>query len=154
VLFCSGIVSSVFTQNGEGFYLVSPSEMARFSVSAHVVTRPCCVIRHHVTQESTHRASQHFNLRRTSPSRTPRSYHSQTQGWDSLPRLFLLISAPSLWVYYCQQLTLCPFVCLFVCHKFQIASFLFLDGIEPFSGRQLSMTPSTKRSSSIFDLGP
>jgi len=32
--------------------------------------------------------------------------------------------------------------------------FLFLDGIEPFFGRQFSMTPYTKRSSSIFDLGP
>jgi len=32
--------------------------------------------------------------------------------------------------------------------------FLFLDGIEPFFGRQFSMCPSTKRCSSIFDLGP
>ena len=38
--------------------------------------------------------------------------------------------------------------------KFQIASFLFIDGIEPFSGRQFSMWHSTKRCSSIFDLGP
>jgi len=59
----------------------------------------------------------------------------------------LLISAPILGVYYCQQLTLS------VCHKLQISSFLFLDEIEPFFGRQFSMTPSTKRSS-IFDLGP
>jgi len=45
---------------------------------------------------------------------------------------------------------------LSVCHgKLQIDfSFLFLDGIEPFFGRQFSMTPSTKRRSSIFDLGP
>ena len=55
-------------------------------------------------------------------------------------------------MYYCQQLTLS--VCLFVCHKLQIASFLFLDGIVPFFCRQFSMTPSTKRFSSIFDLGP
>ena len=67
---------------------------------------------------------------------------------------------PSLGVYYCQQLTLvcCLDVllsgCLSVCHKLQIASFLFLDGIEPFFGRQFSMTPSTKLFSSIFDLGP
>jgi len=27
--------------------------------------------------------------------------------------------------------------------KIQIASFLFLDGIEPFLGRQFTMTPST-----------
>jgi len=31
---------------------------------------------------------------------------------------------------------------------------LFLDGIEPFLGRQLSMWHSTKRCSSIFDFGP
>ena len=39
--------------------------------------------------------------------------------------------------------------------KFQIASsFLFSDGIEPFFGSYFSVTPSTKRCSSIFDLGP
>ena len=62
--------------------------------------------------------------------------------------IFLLISAPSLGVYYCQQFTLS------VCHKLQIASsFLFLDGVEPFFGFQFSVTPSTK-CSYIFDLCP
>jgi len=43
----------------------------------------------------------------------------------------MLITAPSLGVNYCQQLTLS--VCLDVCHVLQIASsFLFLEGIEPF----------------------
>ena len=64
-----------------------------------------------------------------------------------------MISAPSLGVYYCQQLTLsvCPSVT-----KHQIASsfFLFFDGIEPFWGSQFSVNPSTKRCSSIFDSGP
>jgi len=47
------------------------------------------------------------------------------------------------------------FIRLFVTDKLQIdSSFLFLDGIEPFFGHQFSMIPSTKRSSSIFDLGP
>jgi len=32
--------------------------------------------------------------------------------------------------------------------------FLFLDGIEPFLGHQFSMTKTTKRCSSIFDLVP
>jgi len=49
-------------------------------------------------------------------------------------------------------------VCLSVCPSvtlLQIASsFLFLGGIEPFFGRQFSMTPSTKRCSSIFDSVP
>jgi len=53
----------------------------------------------------------------------------------------LLISAPSLGVYYYQQLTLsvCPDVPLSVVTPLQIASsFLFLDGIEPFFDRQFS----------------
>jgi len=87
LVFCvfSGIVSSVFTQNGEGFYLISPSEMSRFSVSAHVVTRPCCVIRHHVmTQEPSHHRSSQSNQRRSSPSArtTPANHHTQS------PRFF------------------------------------------------------------------
>jgi len=40
-----------------------------------------------------------------------------------------------------------------VTNKLQIASFLFLNGVEPFFGRQLSMWHSTKLFSSIFDLG-
>jgi len=55
---------------------------------------------------------------------------------------------------YSQHLTLtvCPDVCL--SHSFILASFLFLNGIEPFFGRHFSMWRSTKRCSSIFDLGP
>jgi len=34
------------------------------------------------------------------------------------------------------------------------SSFLFLDGIEPFFGRQFSMWHCAKLFSSIFDLGP
>ena len=34
------------------------------------------------------------------------------------------------------------------------SSFLFLDGIKPFFGGQFSIWHSTKRCSSIFDLGP
>jgi len=37
---------------------------------------------------------------------------------------------------------------------FQFASFLFLDGIEPFFGREFYMWHSTKVFSSILDLGP
>ena len=36
----------------------------------------------------------------------------------------------------------------------KVVSFLFLDGIEQFFGRQFRMTSSTKRCSSIFDLRP
>ncbi len=40
VLCCSGIVSSVLTNNGEGFYPGSPSEFVRFSLSARAHTKP------------------------------------------------------------------------------------------------------------------
>ena len=69
-------------------------------------------------------------------------------------------SAPSLGVYYffvvdSVCLYVCPSVCLFVTVFLQIdSSFLFLDGIEPFFVRHLSMWHSTKRCSSILDLGP
>uniref|UniRef100_A0A3Q1CEV4 LLGL scribble cell polarity complex component 1 n=1 Tax=Amphiprion ocellaris TaxID=80972 RepID=A0A3Q1CEV4_AMPOC len=36
----SGIASCVFTKNGQGFYLISPSEYERFSLSAKVLTEP------------------------------------------------------------------------------------------------------------------
>lgn len=36
--FCSGISSFVFTENGQGLYLQSPSELSRVSVSASAST--------------------------------------------------------------------------------------------------------------------
>jgi len=54
-------------------------------------------------------------------------------------------------VDHSQQLTLS----VRLSHKLQIASsVLFLYGIEPFFDCQLSIIRSTKRYSSIFDLGP
>ncbi|XP_029691857.1 lethal(2) giant larvae protein homolog 1 isoform X2 [Takifugu rubripes] len=40
----SGIASCVFTKNGQGFYLISPSEYERFSLSAKVLTAPLCSV--------------------------------------------------------------------------------------------------------------
>uniref|UniRef100_A0A669E9X6 LLGL scribble cell polarity complex component 1 n=1 Tax=Oreochromis niloticus TaxID=8128 RepID=A0A669E9X6_ORENI len=40
----SGIASCVFTKNGQGFYLISPSEYERFSLSAKVLTEPLCFV--------------------------------------------------------------------------------------------------------------
>ncbi|XP_062868941.1 lethal(2) giant larvae protein homolog 1 [Trichomycterus rosablanca] len=40
----SGIASCVFTKNGQGFYLISPSEYERFSLSARVITEPHCQV--------------------------------------------------------------------------------------------------------------
>jgi len=55
---------------------------------------------------------------------------------------------------FCRRicLSVCLYVCMFVTNI--TSSFLFLDGIEPFLGHQFSMTKTTKRFSSIFDLGP
>jgi len=80
---CSGIVSSVFTQTGEGFYLVSPSEMARFSVSAHVVTRPCCVIRRHATAQESSVHRPYGSVRQSTPQQTPANQHQHN---DVSPR--------------------------------------------------------------------
>lgn len=40
----SGIASCVFTKSGQGFYLISPSEFERFSVSPKWVVVPRCII--------------------------------------------------------------------------------------------------------------
>uniref|UniRef100_A0A7N6FM00 Lethal giant larvae homologue 2 domain-containing protein n=1 Tax=Anabas testudineus TaxID=64144 RepID=A0A7N6FM00_ANATE len=40
----SGIASCVFTKTGQGFYLISPSEYERFSLSAKVLTEPLCSV--------------------------------------------------------------------------------------------------------------
>ncbi|XP_049632778.1 lethal(2) giant larvae protein homolog 1 isoform X2 [Suncus etruscus] len=40
----SGIASCVFTRHGQGFYLISPSEFERFSLSARDITEPLCTL--------------------------------------------------------------------------------------------------------------
>lgn len=40
----SGIASCVFTKYGQGFYLISPSEFERFSLSAKNITEPVCLV--------------------------------------------------------------------------------------------------------------
>jgi len=52
-----------------------------------------------------------------------------------------------------SRLPACMYVCLFVM-LLQIDSSLFLDGIEPFQAWHFFVWHSTKRCSSIFDLGP
>jgi len=79
----------------------------------------------------------------------PRQTNGQITG---ILLLITVDSTPRLGVYYFLSLTLsvCMYVCLSVTLLLQIASFLFLDGIEPFFGRQFSMWHSTKLFSSIF----
>ncbi|XP_061087860.1 LLGL scribble cell polarity complex component 2 isoform X2 [Conger conger] len=40
----SGIASCVFTKHGQGFYLISPSEFERFSLSARWLVEPKCLV--------------------------------------------------------------------------------------------------------------
>ncbi|KAJ7305987.1 hypothetical protein JRQ81_010353 [Phrynocephalus forsythii] len=40
----SGIASCVFTKHGQGFYLISPSEFERFSLSTRNITEPLCIL--------------------------------------------------------------------------------------------------------------
>ncbi|XP_022084942.1 lethal(2) giant larvae protein homolog 1-like isoform X4 [Acanthaster planci] len=40
----AGIQSLIFTSRGEGFYLLSPSELERFSLSARYFTEPMCML--------------------------------------------------------------------------------------------------------------
>ncbi|XP_031179730.1 LLGL scribble cell polarity complex component 2 isoform X2 [Sander lucioperca] len=40
----SGIASCVFTKHGQGFYLISPSEFERFSLSTRCVVEPRCLV--------------------------------------------------------------------------------------------------------------
>ena len=73
--------------------------------------------------------------------------------WNSGSESDLLISVPSLGVYYCQQLTLS----VRLSHSFTfklLLLFCFSTESSHFFGRLFSMWHSTKRCSSIFDLSP
>ncbi|KAK2510156.1 hypothetical protein MC885_017835 [Smutsia gigantea] len=50
----SGIASCVFTRHGQGFYLISPSEFERFSLSARNITEPLCSLDISWPQDSAH----------------------------------------------------------------------------------------------------
>ncbi|KAJ6655973.1 hypothetical protein lerEdw1_004558 [Lerista edwardsae] len=49
----SGIASCVFTKHGQGFYLISPSEFERFSLSTRNVTEPLCLLDASRVQDAT-----------------------------------------------------------------------------------------------------
>ncbi|XP_055263428.1 lethal(2) giant larvae protein homolog 1 isoform X3 [Moschus berezovskii] len=50
----SGIASCVFTRHGQGFYLISPSEFERFSLSARNITEPLCSLDVRWPRDATH----------------------------------------------------------------------------------------------------
>ncbi|KAM6184872.1 lethal(2) giant larvae protein homolog 1 [Rhynchocyon petersi] len=54
----SGIASCVFTRHGQGFYLISPSEFERFSLSARNITEPVCSLDIHWPRDTTHVSSR------------------------------------------------------------------------------------------------
>ncbi|XP_048220974.1 lethal(2) giant larvae protein homolog 1 isoform X2 [Perognathus longimembris pacificus] len=57
----SGIASCVFTRHGQGFYLISPSEFERFSLSARNITEPLCDLNiswSHYARQPSHRLQE------------------------------------------------------------------------------------------------
>uniref|UniRef100_A0A672GWZ5 LLGL scribble cell polarity complex component 1 n=1 Tax=Salarias fasciatus TaxID=181472 RepID=A0A672GWZ5_SALFA len=72
----SGIASCVFTKNGQGFYLISPSEYERFSLSAKVLTEPLCSVQLDRPLE--------FTLPLKTPDQASRGSHSALHGNHSV----------------------------------------------------------------------
>ncbi|KAM8962262.1 lethal(2) giant larvae protein homolog 1 isoform 3-T3 [Pelodytes ibericus] len=54
----SGIASCVFTKYGQGFYLISPCEFERFSLSAKNITEPVCLVEFERPHDPTHPSSK------------------------------------------------------------------------------------------------
>ncbi|XP_039632171.1 lethal(2) giant larvae protein homolog 1 [Polypterus senegalus] len=79
----SGIASCVFTKAGQGFYLISPSEFERFSLSARFITEPVCAVEtdrsHDCTQLSTPNSIQANGTHKLLPS-SERSSLGEAQG--------------------------------------------------------------------------
>ncbi|XP_051877144.1 lethal(2) giant larvae protein homolog 1 isoform X1 [Pristis pectinata] len=63
----SGIASCVFTRTGQGFYLISPSEFERFSLSTRNITEPRCVVAWESTREPLSSVSSLCNNLQGSP---------------------------------------------------------------------------------------
>ncbi|KAG7491934.1 hypothetical protein MATL_G00009270 [Megalops atlanticus] len=68
----SGIASCVFTKTGQGFYLISPSEFERFSLSARVITEPLCTVDvdrpHHIAISNTTASIQANGTHKVQPA--------------------------------------------------------------------------------------
>ncbi|XP_068063332.1 lethal(2) giant larvae protein homolog 1 isoform X2 [Anomalospiza imberbis] len=82
----SGIASCVFTKHGQGFYLISPSEFERFSLSARNVTEPLCrleVARLQDTSCLSNSSTVTPKLPQANGTHVPRSSESQHSPSDS-----------------------------------------------------------------------
>uniref|UniRef100_A0A672RRN8 LLGL scribble cell polarity complex component 1 n=1 Tax=Sinocyclocheilus grahami TaxID=75366 RepID=A0A672RRN8_SINGR len=71
----SGIASCVFTKTGQGFYLISPSEYERFSLSARVITEPLC----RVDVERPHDLSAHSGSSTPLPPQANGTHKTQAE---------------------------------------------------------------------------
>ncbi|XP_055448175.1 LLGL scribble cell polarity complex component 2 isoform X5 [Psammomys obesus] len=80
----SGIASCVFTKYGQGFYLISPSEFERFSLSTKWLVEPRCL----VDSTKTKNYNRPSNGNGTGPKRTSgqvRNSRSQSDGEEKKP---------------------------------------------------------------------
>ncbi|XP_037056589.1 LLGL scribble cell polarity complex component 2 isoform X5 [Peromyscus leucopus] len=93
----SGIASCVFTKYGQGFYLISPSEFERFSLSTKWLVEPRCL----VDSTKTKNHSRPSNGNSTGPQRTSgqvrnsRSQSDGEEGWAERPGQAPLTTLPS-----------------------------------------------------------
>lgn len=82
----SGIASCVFTKYGQGFYLISPSEFERFSLSTKWLVEPRCL----VDSAETKNHSRHHNSSGTKrTSSQSRNSGSQSDGEERRPGLVM-----------------------------------------------------------------
>ncbi|KAJ1130102.1 hypothetical protein NDU88_008458 [Pleurodeles waltl] len=70
----SGIASCVFTRYGQGFYLISPSEFERFSLSTKWLVEPRCLV------EMPEATSNRRTRRRSTPERSSAASRSSDRG--------------------------------------------------------------------------
>lgn len=80
----SGIASCVFTKYGQGFYLISPSEFERFSLSTKWLVEPRCL----VDSAKARNHNRPSNGNSTGPKRTSgqvRNSRSQSDGAETKP---------------------------------------------------------------------
>ncbi|KAJ7316024.1 hypothetical protein JRQ81_002186 [Phrynocephalus forsythii] len=73
----SGIASCVFTRYGQGFYLLSPSEFERFSLSPKWIVEPRCLVR---VPESTANSHTHNT---SGMKKAQRKSNIRESGWNS-----------------------------------------------------------------------
>ncbi|CAJ1076498.1 lethal(2) giant larvae protein homolog 1 [Xyrichtys novacula] len=103
----SGIASCVFTKNGQGFYLISPSEYERFSLSAKIFTEPFCCV--HLNRLSEHTPASDGSIAQPQANGTHKSQMGQAEGQTEEPQGILsspILDTPLDSPLSCADLTL------------------------------------------------